>query len=763
MNAKNILNELSLEEKLVFLSGVNYWYTAHNERLGVPSVMMADGPLGLRKQTRDIQESGDIHKSVQSVAYPSPALTACSFNPRTLKKLGEHLGKEAKSEGVELLLGPGINIKRSPLGGRNFEYLSEDPFLTAELAKAYIIGVQSQQVGVTVKHFAANNRENQRFTNSSEVDERTLREIYLSAFESIIRETPPESIMAAYNKVNGVLATENQWLLKKILREEWHYQGVVMSDWTAVDEQAPAISAGLDLEMPGRGPAGLPHLLKAVADERLSVERIDEAVLRVLTMIESLTEGKTEVASVDRQAAHQAAVQIAEDSIVLLKNEQDVLPLSKGEQVIVIGALAEFPRYQGSGSSHVNPYQVVTPLEALCKELPDLLYAQGYGLEQTGADELLAANAFAAAAKADKILLFLGFPETWESEGFDKEDFQLPDNQLMLLEKLKKLNVPIIVLLQNGSPLSLTWQDDAAAILETYLAGEGVGDAVANILLGKVNPSGHLAETFPLKMAETPAFGTFNTSSEHEYYHEGIFVGYRFYEKKQIKPAFAFGHGLSYTDFTYSDLEVRQLEDKEVLVNLTIKNVGSVAGATVPQIYVGNQVSQVEKAVKELKAFDKFSLKAQESKRISFTLQATAFRWFNVDTGKWQVDSGSYIFYAGQSSEEIDCRQEVVLRFEEALPLLSKNTYLSDIYQNESLSQMFTEFFSAALAQSEFSELFEQARSRKIDLQDQTVRMLLNAPLRALVAQGLPEEALQQFVQFANQSLAAAGSGSDEV
>lgn len=752
MEANEILEKLSLEEKLSLLSGINFWYTAPLPQQEIKSLMMADGPAGLRKQNDASKENGDLNHSLKAISYPAEVLQGATFNPEILEKLGQHLGQAAKSEDVGVLLGPGINIKRSPLGGRNFEYFSEDPFLTEALGTAYILGLQKEGVGATVKHFAANNRENQRFTNSSEVSERVLREIYLKAFEGVVKKAKPASIMASYNEINGIPATENAWLLESVLRQEWGYKGVVMSDWTAVSNQAKSVMSGLDLEMPGRGPLGLLALQKALTTGELTLEKVDEAALRILNLILTYGTEEKNSLSLDFEAHHEFAVKLAEEGMVLLKNEGGTLPLKATEKIALIGALAKTPRYQGSGSSHVNAYGVVTPYEAFQKASGEIPYAAGYDLTADKEDKDLLAEACAVGEKVDKVIVFLGFPEKFESEGFDKTSLSLPNNQLQLLASLEKIKKPLVVVLQNGSPAELPFKNKVAAILETYLAGEGVGEATYHLLTGAANPSGHLAETFPEKLSDNPTYGTFNASLKKEIYHEGLFVGYRYYDLKKITPAYPFGHGLSYTDFSYEDFAVLQ-KGNTVEVSVKVKNIGNVKGAAVPQLYVGQLSLPKEKAVKELKGFLKTWLEVNEEKTISFTLSKEDFRYFDEEQGKWLSVTGLYEFYLGESSEKIVAKKNLLLNFDPLLPRLSLDTYLIDLYQMPEISGLFFQYFGEGLMQSDFAAFAQAAKTRQLDLENPDIKMLLNVPLRALVAQGFPEEAFVAFITGLNQKL----------
>lgn len=567
---RTFVEGLTLKEKAALVIGHDFWFTAVVP--GVDKMMMTDGPSGLRKQADDADALG-LNDSVDAVCFPCSALTASSFDDDMLMRLGENLGIAAKAERVGVLLGPGVNIKRSPLAGRNFEYFSEDPLLAGRMGTAYVKGVQSKGVGVSVKHFALNNRENQRFTNSSNVDERTMREIYLAQFERIVKEAHPATIMCSYNKVNGTLNSQNQRLLTRILRDEWGFDGLVMSDWGAVADHVAALQAGLDLEMPGKGPASVDEIVGAVKDGQLDEKVLNKSALRVLKMV-AKWQTKGAVALYDKDAQHEFARKLADDSIVLLKNEHHELPLDKQSSLAVIGELAARPRYQGGGSSHVNVHQVVTPLAAMPQTAT---YAQGYRLARDAVDVELMDAAVNLARQSQQVVYFMGYPEEMESEGFDKTTIDLPENQVALLNKLIQVNHHVTVVLQNGSVVAMPWADQVNAILETYLAGEAVGEATLDILTGKVNPSGKLSETFPLWLADNPTYPTFDSEQNEENYHEGLFVGYRYYDSKQLPVRFPFGHGLSYTTFSYHDLKV-MVKDDQVQVEFQLTNTGNLPG-----------------------------------------------------------------------------------------------------------------------------------------------------------------------------------------
>jgi len=727
---------LTVQEKAELVSGKNFWFTAENKDKQIPKMMMTDGPSGLRKQASSADALG-LNQSVEAVCFPSSALTASSFDVEMLYQLGKNLGTAARAENVSVLLGPGVNMKRSPLAGRNFEYFSEDPYLAGELASAYVNGVQNEGVGVSVKHFAANNRENQRFTSSSNMDERTLREIYLTAFEKIVKQAQPATLMCSYNSINGTLNSQNYRLLTQILRNEWGFEGLVMSDWGAVADNIAALKAGLDLEMPGNGDYSVNRLVAAVHDGELEEAKLDTAALRVLRMVEKFHINAKKADKYDKAQQHVFAKQAAEDSMVLLKNDTAVLPLDANDAVAVIGELAEKPRYQGGGSSHVNAYKLTTPLSVAQSSDYDVTYAQGYTLTDSAVNTQLADQAIELAKQADKVVVFAGVPEQLESEGFDKESMDLPENQNNLIQQMTKVNKHVIVVLQNGSAVTMPWRDNVQAILETYLAGEAVGEATWSVLTGEANPSGKLAETFPEKIEDTPAFGTFNASPEAENYHEGIYVGYRYYDMKHKQVNFPFGHGLSYTTFEYSDLKITTENDR---VNVTVKvtNTGAVAGKETVQVYVQNQASSVETPVQELKAFKKVALEPKESQLVTLNLNRRSFAWYDTANANWRVDNGHYCIQVGASSRDIRLSQVIDVKLGTDKPTtISEDTYLNQVIGREDLK--------SALKQSGLDVVLDNVASGSDS------ELLANMPLRAIVMLGASIDQMHQFLALANK------------
>lgn len=732
------MSQLTLEEKAALVSGKDSWYTATIDRLGLAPMMMSDGPSGLRKQLGTPDQT-DINESIEAVCFPASALTACSFDREQLNQLGHQLGTAATAEKLGVLLGPGINLKRSPLAGRNFEYFSEDPYLVGELAAAYVKGVQAEGVGVSVKHFAANNRENRRFTSSSNVDERTLRELYLATFEKVVKQANPATIMCSYNAINGTLSSQNRRLLTNILRDEWGFKGLVMSDWGAVADHTAAIKAGLDLEMPGKGDQSVDEIVTAVKNGSLAEADLDRAVSRVLKMIQDWQPADSKQANpYDMEAQHEFARKLATNSFVLLKNENAVLPINKGDKLAVIGELAAHPRYQGSGSSHVNAHRLVTPLETINQVRPDATFVAGYSLTADRIDQAAIAEAVDVAKSADKVIIFAGYPERLESEGFDKTSIDLPANQNQLIEAVSQVNQHVVVVLQNGSAVRTPWADHVAGMLETYLAGEAVGEATWDVLSGKVNPSGKLAETFPLRLEDTPSYLTFDADLQDENYREGLFMGYRYYDKKKQPVQFSFGYGLSYTMFKYTDLQLKVTGD-HVSGTVKVKNTGSRSGAEVVQVYVGNRTSQIEKPIKTLANFVKVSLVPGEEKTVSFELDQRAFSWYNPRKADWQVDNGQYDVLIGSSSTDIRLSDTVELDWAPEQQIhIDQSTYIGDLMAQAK--------FAKAVEQVGLTDVFKKLA----DDHDPAAKMFRNMPLRAATTMGVTPAKIDKLIEIMN-------------
>lgn len=665
-NIDEIIKNMTLEQKAAICTGADYWSTRSFSETGVPSVFVADGPHGLRKSLEG--DNTGIAKGIEATCFPTASALSSSWDIKLLYEVGKALGEECQAMGVDILLGPGINIKRSPLCGRNFEYFSEDPCLTGEMGKAFVSGIQSKGVGACVKHFACNNEEFERFTISSEVDERTLREIYLSAFERIVREAEPWSIMSAYNRINGVYASENEHLLKKLLRDEWGFEGVVISDWGAVNDKVKSIHAGMDIEMPGPNPYNDEKLIEAVKNKELDESVLDETVKRILNVVFMLVENR-KGGDMKLLEHHKLARRAAQESIVLLKNDYNILPL-KREQIkclSVIGQTAKKPRYQGAGSSKVTPLAIDIPFDEIKRKAGDnieVLYSNGYP-DSDEVDENIIEEAVKVSKRADVTILFLGLPERMETEGEDRENIDIPKNQIRLIKRISEIQKNIVAILSNGSAISMIpWIGDVKAVLETWLTGQASGGAVSDILFGDINPSGKLSETFPVKLSDNPSYLNFPGENGKVLYGEGIFTGYRYYDYKEIAPLFPFGFGLSYTTFEYSDIKLssEKITDKESLkVYVTVKNTGSMGGGEIVQLYLRDVESRLIRPYKELKAFSKVYLNPGESKPVELKLNPKDFSYYDPSKESWVIESGYFDIMVGSSSRDIHLTKRIYM------------------------------------------------------------------------------------------------------
>lgn len=663
-NLKEIISQMTLEEKAEICSGQDFWNTLSIERFGIPSIMMTDGPHGLRKQEGDADHLG-LNKSVPATCFPSGSGLASSWNRELAEKMGAMIGLEAAAANISIVLGPGVNIKRSPLCGRNFEYLSEDPYLSGTLAASYIQGVQSQGIGTSIKHYAVNNQEYKRMSVDALVDERTLREIYLASFEYAVKKGQPWTVMAAYNKVNGDFCSENTRLLTDILREEWGFAGAVISDWGAVNERDQGVAAGMDLEMPYSNGVGSKKIIEAVQSGRLSEDTLDQTVDRILSLVFKAIESRKENITVDPEVQHLKAREIAGECMVLLKNEGGILPIRTKDSVAIIGAFAQKARYQGGGSSHILPTKLDNIYEEMLKTAgadARILYAAGYSLDADMIDEELIQEAVEAARKSQVAIIFAGLPERYESEGFDRKHLQLPDSHRILIEAVAAEQENVIVVLSNGGPIEMPWLNKVKAVLEAYLGGQASGGALADILYGLVSPSGKLAETFPKKLIHNPSYLNFPGDGETVEYKEGIFVGYRHYDTRDVEPLFPFGFGLSYTQFEYSDLQVshKKIQDTgSVSVTAKIKNTGNMAGKEIVQLYVHDVESTVPRPSKELKGYTKVSLQPGEETIVQFELDKRAFAYYDAKHQNWLVETGEFEILIGRSSRNIELTETV--------------------------------------------------------------------------------------------------------
>nr|MBE6545273.1 glycosyl hydrolase [Oscillospiraceae bacterium] len=637
INVNEVLKKLTLEEKACLLSGHKSWHTNEVSRVGLPSIFLTDGPHGLRKKKADDKTTG-LGQTELSTCFPAACTTGSSWNKELLYRMGEAMGQECRHYGVNLILGPAVNIKRNPLCGRNFEYFSEDPLITGTLGTMLTRGIEDMGVGTSVKHFACNNNEANRYFGDSIVDERAYREIYLKAFEPIIKEGKPQTVMCAYNKVNGKYASENPELLNDVLRGEWGFVGLVMSDWGAVNDRVEGLKSGLDLEMPGDIGYNRQVIIDAVNDGSLSIETVDTAVRRVLNMVYNTTVGAGEMpAEFGEHAA--LAKQISVDSAVLMKNDSNILPLSENEKYLVIGDMFEKMRYQGAGSSLLRPYMLTTPKDAFDLHHVDYDYEQGYSVYSFVDDDVLVERALEKAKKTDTIIFFGGLSEYAESEGFDRKTLSLPENQLDLLRELAKLHKRIVFVMFGGCPVDMSFDSDVGAVLNMYLPGEEGGEAAYELLFGKANPSGRLAETWPNSYADVP-FGSEFTKTTNDRYKESIFVGYRYYTTFGVPVKYPFGFGLSYTNFSYKNMRIEKAEGL-VRVFVDVTNEGDRDGAAVAELFVKGPDTEVIKPLRELRAFEKVYLKAGDTKEICLKFSLENLKHY-ID-GRWQLENGEYV------------------------------------------------------------------------------------------------------------------------
>lgn len=637
------LTSLPIEAKAAVLSGRNFWQTEALPEAGVRGLWLSDGPYGLRHQSGR-QDNLALFESDPATCFPPAVAIGSSWDVSVAARLGEAVGREAAAQGVDVVLGPGINIKRSPLCGRNFEYYSEDPRLSGELGSAFTRGLQSEGPGVSVKHFAANNQETDRQTISSDVDERTLREIYLPAFEQVVTEAKPATVMSSYNKINGVFASENPWLLTDLLRKEWGFEGVVVSDWSAVTDRVAALKAGLDLEMPG-SPEHDAQVVAAVAEGLVDEELVDDSIRRIAALGDRVVaDGR----KIDLEAHHDVAREIALECPILLRNEHAVLPIPAGAQIAVIGAFAEEPRYQGGGSAHVNATRVDQPLAELRSLVEErggsVTYAAGFAIEGTADDDsTLQDAAVEAARRADVAVVFAGLSEREESEGIDRTSIDLPAAQVRVIRAVAAAATRTVVVLSHGGVVSLEgWHDEVDSILDALLLGQGGGRAIAELLIGLANPSGHLAETIPHRIEDHPSWLNFPGEQGHVRYGEGVLVGYRHFSTAAASVRYPFGHGLSYTTFTTGDLSVAQTGEDSVRVSVAVSNTGTRAGKHVVQAYVSTAAGPVRRPVRELRAFAKVSLEPGETTTVEFDLSRRAFAYWDIDVRDWVIAAGAY-------------------------------------------------------------------------------------------------------------------------
>ena len=667
---QSIVTQMTLEEKAALCTGASPWSTTPIERLGVPALTVSDGPHGVR---RPMNPDEMVSQSHPATCFPTASCLASTWDGDLLRQMGEALAEECISLGVDVLLGPGVNMKRSPVGGRNFEYFSEDPFLAGELAADLIDGIQSKGVGTSLKHFAVNNQEFQRFTIDAQVDERSLREIYLPAFEKAVKKARPWTVMCAYNKLNGSHCSEHHGLLTGILKTEWGFEGFVVSDWGAVHNRVASLQGGLDLEMPGPKDSRVQAVVDAVRAGTLDEAVLDDAVRRILRIVTKAAE-TPKGGSFDADAHHALASRVAAEGAVLLKNN-GILPLQPCAHIAVIGRSAESPHFQGGGSSHINPTRVSMPFKELQKQAGDaeLTYAEGYPADDSFRQELID-QAVGLAQSADVALLYIALPGYKESEGYDRADLDLTAQQVTLIKAVTAIQPKTVVILNNGSPVTMgAWIDGTAAVLEAWMMGQAGAEAIADLLYGRVNPSGKLAETFPLRLADTPAYINWPGGNGEVRYGEGIFIGYRYYDTKGVPVQFPFGYGLSYTTFEYSNpgLSASRFRDVDGLtVTVDVTNMGALAGKEIVQVYVRDQVSGLVRPAKELKGFAKVDLQPGETRQVSIALDFRAFAYYHPGYGQWITEDGEFEILIGASALDIRCHQSVTLESTLALPCI---------------------------------------------------------------------------------------------
>lgn len=755
---KRILNKLSLEEKIALCSGKDFWHTEAVNCAELPEVMMCDGPHGLRKQEEKSDHLG-INGSIKTVCYPSASALAASFDLDVLFELGDALGQECQAENIGMLLGPGLNMKRSPLCGRNFEYFSEDPYLAGKLACAYIKGLQKRGVAACVKHFAANNQETQRMNSSSNVDERTLREIYLPAFEMAVKEGKTRSVMCAYNAINGIFCSENKKLLNDILRDEWGFEGFVVTDWGAKKDAAAGVKAGLNLVMPGGYGTHEQMLKESLKNHELTEEQLNTAVADILQFILDAYKNKLPNAEIDREKCSELSGELAAQCAVLLKNE-DILPLKKDTKIAVIGDFAKYPRYQGSGSSHINASKTICAIETLKEKETCFLFAKGFDADTVNPDQKLIEEAVKTAEASEAAVIFAGLPDAFESEGFDREHLNLPENQNALIEAVCKVQKNVIVVLHGGSPMLLPWEDQVKGILCMYLGGQEVGRAAVELLYGEKNPSGKLAETWPLRLEDTPSYLNFPGVDGIVNYREDIFIRYRYYDKKKMNVQYPFGHGLSYTSFSYSDLKTDKITitDKETLhVSCKIKNTGTCAGKEIVQLYVKDVESSVERPVRELKGFSKVYLNPGEEKEVEFTLDKRSFSYYETLISDWFVESGEFVIEIGASSRDIRLSQSIQVEGTGELPYhYTENSLLCSLQRTNKGQKMLKRILSAMTSNTQ--QDFTQMESLGDGADKMKWKMFMEMPLGTIAGLGIMSDSeLEVLLNNLNSSDCSSG------
>ncbi|MCR5585172.1 MAG: glycoside hydrolase family 3 C-terminal domain-containing protein [Lachnospiraceae bacterium] len=684
--AKELVAQMTLEEKAKLTSGASFWSAEGVERLGLKRQTMTDGPHGLRKQTATADNLG-LNDSIPSTCFPTASATACSFDRKLMFKMGESLGEKCLREEVAVILGPGVNMKRSPLCGRNFEYFSEDPYVAGEMAAALINGIQSKGVGTSLKHFAVNSQESRRMTMNEVVDERALREIYLAAFETAVKKAQPWTVMCSYNRINGEYADVSRKLLTDILRNEWGYDGIVVSDWGAVSNKLMDIKSGMNLEMPGVQDGADKRIIEGVKNGEITEEEVDAIVVKTVEMILKAQEEKPRSRRTERDD-DKDALEVAESSAVLLKNEEGILPLKKDEKIAFIGQMAKKRRYQGAGSSRINPSYLDNAFDEAVSAGLRVSYADGYTEDGREVRQELIDEAVKLAKDSDIICLFAGLPDAYESEGYDRKTMAMPESHLKLIEAVADANPNTVVILQLGSPVELPFKDKVKGILLSYLSGQAGGKATVELLTGEVNPSGRLAETWPKRLADTPAFESYPGRGLNAFHRESIYIGYRYYDKAKVEVEYPFGYGLSYTTFEYSDPEVDKLGNNRFNVRVKVRNTGKCAGSHAVLLFTGRKDDGIVfRPVRELKGFDKVMLEPGESKVVEFELDERAFAYFNTETNDWAVEGGTYVISAGDLKAEVeitgDGKEKLLEEKMKKLPSYLHPSYPFDVTDKE--------------------------------------------------------------------------------
>ncbi|MGJ8524665.1 Thermostable beta-glucosidase B GH3 [Halomonadaceae bacterium LMG 33818] len=735
MDTRKLRHDMTLEEKAQLCSGLDFWRTKPIKRLSIKSYMMADGPHGLRQQPKEADHLG-VSESNPATCFPTASALACSWDRSLMEQLGKALAREARASQLAIVLGPGINMKRSPLGGRNFEYLSEDPLLAGELASAYVTGMQSLHIGTSLKHFAANNQEHRRMSVDALIEPRTLHELYLAAFERVVKKAHPWTVMCSYNKLNGTYTSENTWLLTDILRHRWGFEGVVMSDWGAINERVDALSAGLDLEMPG-GNTRDQLIIEAVQQGTLAESVLDQAVDRLLTLHEKTRQG-LEPIEVSYKEHHALARTLATESIVLLKNDANVLPLLSEKSIAVVGDFAQHPRFQGGGSSHVNPTRVESFIDALKDNGQAYTFARGFNAQEDTPDEELIKEAVKLAGKHPVTLVFLGLPDHYESEGYDRHHLHIPQNQLVLMEALAHTETALVVVLANGAPIDMPWLKHANAVITGHLGGQAIGGALYSILFGHETPSAKLAETYPINLSDTPAYVEFPSPDQPNdtdvvNYGENLLIGYRHYDARHIAPLFPFGFGLSYTRFRYDNLNISHTtlgQQESLTIKVDITNIGQRFGKEIVQVYLSDHSGEINVPEKQLRGFDKVALAPGKTTTVEIKLTRRDFAYFHPDLNDWRVPNGKFVIRIGASSRDIRLEKTLKVEGDAIVVPIHRNTLIGDLAKVPSL---------IAVLQRSLAKAIEARPKLALMVGGETGDDMLEAmgkylPLRALVS-----------------------------